>query len=154
MQEYYHSRQSNNETDPTTGSHGIYPSGCEGLIISENIVYGNHGNGIKPRFAGDSATPVVDKNFCITGNVCVENGLNGEGNGINLQGHSQRMVLFGNVCYNNANNGIRLQIENKMAGARAHDNLVAGNVAILHTGDPGDDAPISIEDPNNWLVYN
>lgn len=41
-----------NDTDPALGSHGLYPSGCEGCIYSGNIFYGNADGGLKIRYAG------------------------------------------------------------------------------------------------------
>lgn len=49
-----------NETDSTTGAHGIYPSGCERVVISGNVVCGNRDCGIKPRFTG---TNIVDNYY-------------------------------------------------------------------------------------------
>ena len=150
-------KQSESETDTGTGSHGIYPSGCERLIISGNIVCGNRKNGIKPRFAGTVSEPLPDKYYVLMGNVCYENGKNYEGNGICLQGLSQFMSLMGNSCVNNHNEGIRLQIEWETEGyPAAINNVVIGNVAILHTDDPEHptDKPISVEDPSNTEADN
>ena len=151
-----------NETAAGTGSHGFYPSGCEGLIISGNIVCENRECGIKPRFAGPVSDRIPDKYYTINGNVCNDNGKNSSGNGILLEGLAQRMTLFGNACYNNTNNGIRLQIEKgswmgtDLTGERAQDNLVACNVAVLHGNDKGtsSDQPISIEDSSNCQACN
>ena len=91
------------------------------------------------------------------GNICNENGQSGEGNGIHLQGLSQLMTIYGNVCYNNYNNGIRLQIEDTVEDdPAAINNMVVGNVAVLHEEDisrPWDKA-ISIEDPSNSAADN
>lgn len=151
-----------NDTDPTVGSHGIYPSGCEGLVIMGNVVSGNRESGIKPRFTGTVETPCTDTYYSIIGNVCNHNGYTGTGNGIFLQGLSEHMVIMGNSCVNNYNCGIRVQDDDHQdpnpKPLPAVNNLVIGNVAVLHAEDllhprPYDE-PISIGDESNIEAGN
>lgn len=138
-----------NESDITTGSHGIYPSGCDSVLMIGNIVCRNAKHGIKPRF---DATFTPNTNFIIMGNVCGENGkrTNERYTGIFLQGLSEHMVIMGNVSYNNTECGNFVQYNDAQPPDTtirpAVNNLVVGNVAVLH-GDPqGPDLPISVYD--------
>ena len=156
-----------NESDAETGSHGFYPSGCEGLIILGNIVFGNRESGIKPRFGCNTkydendncplGHEIPDKYYAIIGNVCHKNGYIGNGNGIHLQGLTEYMTIMGNSCVNNNNEGIRLQIEKGSPGLPAAiNNIVSGNVAVLHVYDYDRrwDKPISVEDASNIQSNN
>ena len=141
-----------NSNDSSNGSHGLYPSGCLGLIIAGNIIHDNRKNGIKPRFATLDFNNIPDSCYSITGNICRHNGWNYEGDGIELQGLSQRMTIYGNVCVDNADDGIRLQ--NEGGSLVATNNLVVGNVAVLHSPPKGDDLPISNEGTGNLVANN
>jgi hypothetical protein len=133
-----------NETDPNTGGHGLYPSGCTSCVIMGNIFNKNRDAGIKIRFAGSEENPVVDAYHTIMGNVCNENGA--DGHGIHLQGYAQWNSIIGNSCCKNVNDGIRVQAQDDPA---ATNNIVAGNVCVLN-----EVAPISIEDPSNIAADN
>ncbi len=139
-----------NETYPSAGSHGVYPSGCEGMIITGNVFYRNSLHGIKPRFASSSE---IDQYYVIVGNICLENGRRHDsmpdqkGTGIFLEGYCRCQVILGNNCVNNTANGIRVQHDDT---SPAVYNLVIGNVAVCHSV-PGSDAAISVVDTTNNL---
>ena len=129
----------------TSEGHGIYLSGCKSNTVTGNTVNDNELSGIKTRFYGEN---VGDEYNIFANNVCNFNG----GNGIHLQAGSRYNTLAANSCVKNAACGIRLQDEGE-AGA-AMNNIITGNVAILHDGEPGDDLPISMGHESNVLGQN
>jgi hypothetical protein len=152
-----------NETDKEstpnkTGSHGLYPSGCKGLIVKGNVFFKNADAGIKIRFTCNAALnqdyscpqgqEEPDKYHVVMGNVCTENGV--DGHGIHLQGFTQWHTIIGNSCCKNAKCGIRLQTE--QIGTPPHAskyNMVLGNVCALN-----EETPISIMDSSNCEADN
>lgn len=133
--------------------HGIYSSGCKHCTIQNNILHANAASGIQLRFANPN---VSDEYNTISGNVCILNGYTAPmgGNGIHLLAYAEHNTIAGNVCVNNHNNGIRLQKEDAFPNNPAINNVVDGNTCLLHSGSPGTDKPIAVDDPRNIVAFN
>src|SRR5699024_10952305 len=93
-----------------SGEHGIYFQG-DNSVIENNIVRLSRGSGIKlgsytsDLYFYDDETVISDYvgyNNLISGNICSENGLNGEVNaGIYLQSGLDNIIVETNFTYNN-----------------------------------------------------
>lgn len=119
------------ENNITTGSereHGIYISNsADGVIVRNNIVYGNRASGIQ--FNADRYLPGdgVHSHNRIEGNLIFENGRGG-GAAINLDG-VQESVIQNNLLYNNHATGIVLYVG--FAADSSTNNLVTNNTVVM-----------------------
>ena len=111
--------------------HGIYISNsAQRPIVRNNVVYGNHGNGI--HFNGDATQggSGVVSNALVENNIIYDNGSFG-GSGINMDG-VQNSVIQNNLLFDNHAKGISLyQID---AAAPSINNVVVNNTVIMPDG--------------------
>jgi parallel beta-helix repeat protein len=106
---------------------GIYLHGVSGCSVRGNVASGNAHNGIQIEPGTRPA-----RGSAVTGNVCSRNGRTGAGDGINMTGTLNGLVVGSNRCFDaqstkTQRNGIRFTEPSNGTGSDAI--LLAGNLA-------------------------
>src|SRR6476660_5296130 len=118
----------NNVASRSVAEHGIYVGNSgDNPIIKNNIVWGNHANGIHMNGDLSQGGDGIISGALVEGNIIYDNGLGG-GSGINCDG-VQNSVIRNNVIYNTHASGISLyQID---GGGSSSGNYVVNNTVLV-----------------------
>src|SRR4029079_15361546 len=117
-----------NVASRSQAQHGIYVSKSgDRPIIRNNILWGNHANGIQMNGDGSLGGDGIISGALVEGNVIYGNGAAG-GSGINCDG-VQNSIIRNNLIYNEHASGISLyQID---GGDSSKNDLVVNNTVLV-----------------------
>lgn len=134
---------------------GNYIFGCEDVVVSGNISYGNGVDGIKVAGTTDiNRTPVHCKNIIISNNICYNNTSDGIDVAVNT---ADGIVLDGNILRDNTFQGIDFKILSEHQGGLKNCKIINNscigniNVGINCYNQRGSDSYYQIIVSNNYI---